>query len=274
MSVALSMGFAMFLAKFVKKLFGETMTGRPIIIGPIVGLLLGDLQKGIIIGAQLELIFLGTIAIGGALPADTQVGGVFGTAFAILLNKGPEVAVSLALPASLAIGILLDQSINYLTALFVPKAQEYAADGNEKGIKLIHYGWLIGNPLFYAFFTFLAFLVGVDAVNTFVDGVPQVIMDGLTGASGILPAFGFATLLNMMWDSKIVIFFLFGFVVVSYLNLPLIALALIGAVIAVYIGVSKKETMDELQKVKAGSLSGTDMGSGTWDNGKGDFFND
>lgn len=33
------------------------MVNRPIVLGPLVGLVLGDLQQGILIGASVELVF-------------------------------------------------------------------------------------------------------------------------------------------------------------------------------------------------------------------------
>ena len=41
---------------------------RPIVVAPLVGLLLGDFQTGIIMGASLEAIFMGISAVGGSIP--------------------------------------------------------------------------------------------------------------------------------------------------------------------------------------------------------------
>ena len=43
---------------------GTNMIQRPIVLGPLVGLVLGDLSAGITIGATLELFFLGSISVG------------------------------------------------------------------------------------------------------------------------------------------------------------------------------------------------------------------
>ena len=43
---------------------------RPIVVAPLVGLLLGDFQTGIIMGASLEAIFMGISAVGGSIPSD------------------------------------------------------------------------------------------------------------------------------------------------------------------------------------------------------------
>ena len=54
--------------------------------------MLGDLDAGIKIGATLELAFLGSYSVGAFIPPNVIVGGVLGTAFAIVTGKGPAVA--------------------------------------------------------------------------------------------------------------------------------------------------------------------------------------
>ena len=86
---------------FLEKFFGTCMVIRPLVVSPLVGLALGDLQTGVIIGATLELVFMGAIQIGGAVPPDALVGAGLGTAFAILTDQGPEIALTLALPIAI-----------------------------------------------------------------------------------------------------------------------------------------------------------------------------
>ena len=81
---AILVAVIMFLVKTADHTLGQPLIERPLICGALVGLVLGDLQQGIIIGATLELIFLGTITIGGSVPADLAVGSVLATAFTIL----------------------------------------------------------------------------------------------------------------------------------------------------------------------------------------------
>ena len=80
---------------------GSLYINRPIILAPLVGLVLGNLHQGLIIGASLELFFMGAVSIGAYVPPDTIVGGVLATAFAISMGKGIETAVTLAMPIAL-----------------------------------------------------------------------------------------------------------------------------------------------------------------------------
>lgn len=40
------------------------------------------------VGASLELVYMGTLTIGGAFPPDIYTGGILGTAFAITTGSG------------------------------------------------------------------------------------------------------------------------------------------------------------------------------------------
>ena len=48
----------------------------------------------------------------------------------------------------------------------------------------------------------------------------------------MMTAIGFAILVNMIWDNKIGIFLVFGFVLAKYLKLPALPIAIIVATIA------------------------------------------
>ena len=68
------------------------MIQRPIVMGPLVGLVLGDVNAGLAVGATLELAFMGNVTIGAALPPEITAGGILGTALAIVSGNGTEAA--------------------------------------------------------------------------------------------------------------------------------------------------------------------------------------
>ena len=49
----------------------NSMADQPIVVGPIIGLLLGNLETGVLIGASLQIIYLGVVNVGGAQSTDT-----------------------------------------------------------------------------------------------------------------------------------------------------------------------------------------------------------
>ena len=58
---AFLVALAVFICVGGAELVGFTMLNRPIVIGPLVGLFLGDLHTGVIIGASLEAVFMGVV---------------------------------------------------------------------------------------------------------------------------------------------------------------------------------------------------------------------
>ena len=161
-----------------------------------------------------------------------MTGAIFGTAFSILSGSGTEVALSLAVPISI-LAVFINQFCLFVRGLLLKKFNDYIEDDNQKGIIRLHMASTFGVPLVYGIIGFCGIYFGANAV--------QFLMDGLTVASGLLPALGLALLLNTLWDAKIAVFLLLGFVLIAYMDLPLIAIALIGVVIAVFTAVIEKE---------------------------------
>lgn len=79
-----------------EQLFGITMLGRPLFTSLFVGLILGDVQQGVIVGAALESMFMGAIMVGAAVPPEVYASGVLGCAFAVITGTGTATAVALA----------------------------------------------------------------------------------------------------------------------------------------------------------------------------------
>lgn len=75
---------------------------RPLVCGAITGLILGHPVQGAVIGATINLVYLGFMSAGGSMPADMGLAGVLGTAYAIVGGLDTDTALALAVP----IGIL------------------------------------------------------------------------------------------------------------------------------------------------------------------------
>lgn len=257
-------------ASGVRDLIGFTMLDRPIFICPIVGWLFGDIQQGLLIGASLEAVFMGVVSVGGASSAECGIASVVGTAFAMKIGGGTEVALPLALP----IGLLGLQVKNllfiFVVGWFVPMFDKYAEQGEDKKITKLHYGLWCAQWGLYALIPFFAILVGSDAVEKFVNLIPNVIMNGLTVCGNLLPAVGMAMLLKLLWSKKICVYFFLGFVLVAYLKLPLIALAALGIIVAIVVG-QRDLDINELSKLKAAVSTGGSVGL---DEEEEDFFNE
>lgn len=64
-----------------------------------------------------------------------------------------------------------------------------------------------------------------------LDVIPSYIIDGMGVASAILPAIGFALLLQMMLSKKLAVFFFLGFLLVAYLNVSVIGVVAFSVVV-------------------------------------------
>lgn len=210
---------------------GTNLIQRPIVLGPLVGLILGDLQMGIVVGATLELAFLGQVSVGAYIPPNVIVGGVLGTAFAITTGKGAEIAL---------LAQAIDNVIFSLVRPFMAKiADKYAAKGNAKAITIVHMGtgFITCSVLFLI--TFLGFALGSSQMEAIVNAIPAVITDGLSIACGLLPGIGFAMLAQMIMNKKVIPFFFLGFVLSAYFKIPVVGIAILG-VIAVFLKIDFK----------------------------------
>lgn len=212
---------------------GKSMIQRPVVMGPLVGLVLGDLPTGLAVGGTLELAFMGNVAIGAAIPPEITAGGILGTAFAITSGSGADVAVALAVPiATLA---LFAKNLFYLIIrpqlLHVSDAA--AERGDLQGCVSMHHLSYWSYVVVMTLIVALSFYVGSPVIQTVIDAIPQFVMDGISIASGILPALGFAMLANMLINEKIAPYYFLGFLLAAYLNIPVLGIALMGGVLVI-----------------------------------------
>lgn len=213
---------------------GTTLLSRPLVLGPLVGLVLGDVTQGVMIGATLELIFMGNIKVGAAIPPDIITGGVLGTAFAIMSHKGPAIALALAVPISILAELVIS-GLFVFRAIFNKKFNQYAEEGNYKKIQQLHILSGLLKPVLMGLIIFIALEVGSNAVKSFLDLIPAWVQSGLQVAGNMLPALGFALLMNLMFNKRVAPYFFLGFMLAAYLKLPIIAIGGLGVIIALIV---------------------------------------
>lgn len=245
MGAAVSVGLTLAIIWFLEKMTGTSMVARPIVVSSVIGLLLGDLTTGVMIGASLELIFMGAIQIGGAVPPDPLFGSALGTAFAILTGQGLEVALALALPIAI-LAQSLKVVIFIIRSWFMDYAVKFAKEANIKGLITLNIGGLVMQCAIYFVVGFVAISFGSAAVEVFVNNIPVVIMNGLKVAGGLLPAVGFALLLKPMMNKSNFLYYLLGFILVSYMKLPMLAITIVGVVLAFVIVFEKSDVQGAL----------------------------
>ncbi|WP_213996307.1 PTS mannose/fructose/sorbose/N-acetylgalactosamine transporter subunit IIC [Tepidanaerobacter syntrophicus] len=250
---AILLGLLSGFAMWDGRVFGMWMLDRPLITGPLVGLILGDFKTGIIVGASVELVFMGIAGIGAATPPDVVSGGILATAFAIISGLDTGAAVALALPiATLGqiVGIL-DRTIN---GVFVHWADEAAEKGDYKGVEKALWAGAFLFFISYFVLVFFGYLLGSSVIQNFVAWLPDKVLHGFTVASGILPALGIAILMQLLINKKNAAYLLVGWIATALLGVETVGAAVIGltiAYIAYQSAISKSNT-----SASSGNLGG------------------
>lgn len=205
----------------------------PTFIGFTLGLIVGDVNTGLVTGAGIEVIYLGMVAAGGNIPSDKALAAL--VAIPIVLQTGitTEVAVSIAVPMGI-IGVFINNIRRTGNAFLVHKADEYAEAGDVKGVwrcattySLI-FGFILRFPIIFVVNYF-----GAELVDKILKVIPEWIMNGLTVMGGVLPALGFATTIFMIGKKQYIPLFIVGFFLVQYFQLPIMGAAIFGTCLAV-----------------------------------------
>lgn len=209
---------------------GSLYINRPIILAPIIGLILGDFESSILIGASLELFFMGAVSVGAYIPPDAIVGGVLATAFALSTGKGIETAVTLAMPIAL-VSQALGNFCNVFNSVILRWTDQYAKDGNYKGVVITH--WMIGMIMVLRRFllVFLGYYLGSEMVGNMIHSIPKFVTNGMAAAAGLLPALGFAMLMRMTINKQNIPYYFLGFVLASYMGVPVLGVAILGVIL-------------------------------------------
>ena len=230
-SLALTTAIVYYIIQTLYSFYGHSHLNRPIVVCPVLGIVLGDVQTGLALGASLELLFMGITNIGGSIPSDCFLAATLVTSLCI--GTGMDVDTAIVLAA--AIGVVaaiwsLTVRIVYQGAL-VPIFERYAAQGNTAGYsRLIIIGNLV-NGLFSTVLVFAAIALGADALQSAMAAIPAFILDGMSVAAGMMPAVGLALLMNMLWSGKASIYFFFGFATTVYLNINMTFMVVIAVFI-------------------------------------------
>jgi PTS system mannose-specific IIC component/fructoselysine and glucoselysine-specific PTS system IIC component len=217
---------------------------RPIVVAPILGLLLGDFQTGIIMGASLESIFMGISAIGGSVPADALSASIVAVCYTVLTGSDVETGLAIALPIGTVMASLSSIVLSFSSAL-APYWEKLAVSGKPGKFltqNLIFSGFIY--PLPNVIIIFLGIAFGVTGLNSALAALPPFVMTGLTAASSMMVAVGFAILISMIWSKDVASFFFVGYVMAKILKMDSLSIAIIGGAIAITMFFYEKQLID------------------------------
>ena len=206
---------------------------RPLVCGMITGLILGHPVQGAVIGATINLVYLGFMSAGGSMPADMALAGILGTAYAIAGGLDTDTALALAVPIGI-LGTIVWAGRMTFDSFFVHIADQYI----EK--EEYHKIWR-ANVLFPQIMCFcmtaipcaLAAYFGANYIQGIINMLSGKVLTVFQIIGGLMPALGIAITLQYIFKGESRIFLFAGFLLAVYSGLPLLTLGIIALIVAI-----------------------------------------
>ncbi len=207
----------------------QTAWARPVFVGMVYGLILGDIVTGTKIGAVIQPMFLAFTGAGGTRVWDPNAGTAMACAVVMSSGLPVEQGLTIAIPISLLL-VQLQTLRRILFAWNASMADKAAEKGNDKAI--MFWGgaatWLMKIPLFWLPM-YLAISLGATAIGNLMNNLPVWLINALTAVGGMLPALGMAMTIRVIARPAFWPFFLGGYFLVQYTGASGLFLAFIGA---------------------------------------------
>ncbi len=238
----------------IESVLDEFQFHRPLVACTLIGAILGNMETGIIIGGTLEMIALGWMNVGAAVAPDAALASIISTILVIAGGQSVGAGIALAIPLAAA-GQVLTIIVRTLTVAFQHAADSAAERGSLTTISWLHVSALLLQAMRIALPALVVVLsVGTSEVQTILNSIPEVVTSGLNIAGGMIVVVGYAMVINMMRAGYLMPFFYLGFVTAAFTNFNLVALGVLGIVMAIfYIQLSPK--YNKSQPVQSGSTA-------------------
>lgn len=250
--IALKTALVYLIIQFIDmRLFSLATCTRPLIIGAITGFVFGDFTTGMILGAELEAIFMGIMSIGGSAPSDYCVGTAVTVAYVIGTGISRDVALTLAVPIGTMSATFFSLRSLFLTPMQI-WTEKAGREGNDRKYMMILCLFSILTDLIRAVVIFLCLSLGAAALENAIGVLPAWIMPGFSVATKMLPVVGFSILVSFLWSKQWGIFFFVGYALSKYLGLDTVAIVIFAAAIGITFFINDYRMM-QLEKQKAGS---------------------
>ena len=205
---------------------------KPVVLGVVIGAIYGDVQTGLLLGASIQLMYMGGIEAGGNIPSDQGLAACIAIPAAIVNQLDPGTAVAIAVPFGV-LGVLINNVRRTINSFFNTKGDQLVQEGKYDMLAKFSFliPWLTNGVLYFTP-VFIATLVGPAAVQAFLDFIPEWVMNGLNNAGNMLPALGFALTLVVMGKRHYLPFAVLGFFLFELLGFSMLTGAVIGLCLA------------------------------------------
>ena len=184
-------------------------TNRCLIMATGVGLILGDLPTGLAMGAVGELAFMGFgVSQGGSVPPNPM---------------GPGIIFQFVI--TLVYTAMAGVSATATKALENKQFKKFRLCCNLTVWVFLVLGFVIG----------FAGAMSAEGLEKVISLIPTWLNTGLSVAGAMLPAIGFAMILNVMAKKELIPFVLLGYCAIAYFKLPIIGVAILGTTVALLV---------------------------------------
>lgn len=216
---------------------GPQMLRRPLLVGPIAGIILGELEASLVMSATLELMWMGLGNMAGYMTPDMIVGTISGIIVATSTGDALSAeAIAAGIAAATTVAVLVQQ-LNTLTTFirqfFAPWADKLCETGNFDSVLMIQYTAAVLQILVRAIPTFLFAYYSDGIINNILAIIPTDVLKALSTASGLLPAVGLSILMTLMMKPIMWPFLIFGFICSTQMGLSTLGVTLLSLAIAV-----------------------------------------
>ena len=206
--------------------------GRPLVAGMLIGFILGDVKTGIIFGAAINALYLGSLQVGGVTANDINFAAYIGIPLA--MTSGATTEEALALAAILgALGIFV-WNLTKIVNVYWPHVMDRKIEaGKLDQAALVP---LYGNVFLFVFRFFPIFLacyLGPAVMTNVMNSIPLWLSKVIGIFGGMLPLIGFAIILKSIVKQYYqLIYFVFGFMLFTNFQVSVITVLVVSLVFA------------------------------------------
>ncbi|EQE99264.1 PTS system sorbose-specific iic component family protein [Clostridioides difficile CD109] len=205
---------------------------RPLLAGFVTGIILGDPVQGAIIGAGINMIYLGFISAGGAQMGDPAFAGYVGTALAIASKLDVSTAMAIAVPLGTVATVLWIGKMT-VNSFFAHWADREVQKGNVDRVAFIN---IVPPQILLFAMSFIPALLVVYFGPNAIDGMLEVMNDNVLHVFNVigamLPALGIAMNLKLIGNKFTMPFFILGILMAVYFKVDIIVISVIGVILA------------------------------------------
>lgn len=207
---------------------GVQLIGQwPVCVGLVMALITGDFQNAMIIAGTLQLMSLGVAAFGGSSIPEYGVATIVSVFLAARTGANVGEAIAVGLPVGM-LTLQLDILVKYFNTFTAHWEQELLHKKQFNKMQAVYFLSIAIWCLKYIVPIGLVVIFGAPLVSSLTKIIPDWVTLGLQVAGNMLPVLGVALLLHYMPAKKYFTFLIVGFVLAAYLNMPILAVALLG----------------------------------------------